>query len=327
MVLKKTHFMKKVLSFLLCYLAVNLSFGQQDKQFTHYMFDKMSFNPAATGFKGYCGTLIYRNQWDRVQDAPNSTLLNLQGNLPKQNLGVGLSFVNDAIGFQRNNTVTVNGAYHFVTNAGVLSGGLGVGIVNVGFSPTWIPPQTDMDALLPTATAGTGFDLNLGLYWHGTTAPYYVGISTTHLAPPTLKNVNFSVARHYYVIGGYDIALSEMMNLGKKIDIKPSVLLKADGAGMICDVNVMADFWLNNYSYLWGGFSYRLSDAFALNLGYAFSPANKTSKNMLKFGYSFDIMTNPLNTYGKGTHELMLNFCMFPPPPAVPRHGNPFILQ
>lgn len=319
--------MKKVLSFVICALAMQLSWAQQDKQYTHYMFDKISFNPAATGTKGYCGTVIYRNQWDRVQDAPNTTLLNVHGNIQKYNLGVGLSFTNDAIGFQRNNTVTINGAYHFPTNAGVLSGGLGLGIVNVGFSPTWIPPQTLTDALLPTATAGTGFDMNLGLYWHGTTHPYYVGLSMTHLAPPTLKNINFSIARHYYIIAGYDLPLGSMLNWSNKFDLKPSTLIKADGAGMVFDINVMADFWLNNFSYLWGGFTYRLSDAVALQLGYAFSPANKTSQNMLKFGYSFDIMTNPLNQYGKGTHELMVNFCMFPPPPAIPRHGNPFILQ
>ncbi|UKN03288.1 PorP/SprF family type IX secretion system membrane protein [Paracrocinitomix mangrovi] len=321
--------MKKVLSLTLCYLAVNLSFAQQDKQYTHYMFDKISFNPAATGAKGYCGTVIYRNQWDRVQDAPNTTLLNLQGNIQKYNLGVGLSFTNDAIGFQRNNTVTLNAAYHYPTAYGILSGGLGLGIVNVGFSPTWIPPQTYSDALLPTATAGTGFDMNLGLYWHGTSHPYYVGLSMTHLLPPTLSSINFSVARHYYVIAGYDLDLGELgwINPRNPIVVKPSTLIKADGATMVFDLNVMGDFWLNNYSYLWGGFTYRLADAVALQLGYAFSPVNNKNVNMLKFGYSFDIMTNPLNTYGKGTHELMLNFCMFPPPPAIPRHGNPFILQ
>lgn len=79
---------------------------------------------------------------------------------------------------------------------------------------------------------------------------------------------------------------------------------------MIFDFNIMSEFWLNNYSYLSGGISYRLADAVALNLGYAFSPAKITSINMMKIGYSFDIMTNPLNTYGKGTHELMLNFCV-----------------
>ncbi|MBD3637833.1 MAG: PorP/SprF family type IX secretion system membrane protein [Crocinitomicaceae bacterium] len=319
--------MKKVLSFAICALTLQLSYAQQDKQYTHYMFDKISFNPAATGTRGYCGTVIYRNQWDRVQDAPNTTLLNVQANLQQYNMGVGLSFTNDAIGFQRNNTVVLNAAYHYPTNAGVLSGGLGLGIVNVGFDPTWIPPQTMVDALLPTASAGTGFDMNLGLYWHGSSAPYYVGLSMTHLAPPTLKSINFKVARHYYVIAGYDLPLSDMLNWGTRVDIKPSTLIKADGAGMVFDVNIMGDVWLNNYSFLWGGFTYRLADAVALQLGYAFSPVNDMKKNVLKFGYSFDIMTNPLNTYGKGTHELMLNFCMFPPPPVVPRHGNPFILQ
>src|SRR5690606_7738866 len=124
---KQLH-MKKVIPLLLFCLTASMSYAQQDKQLTHYMFDRMSFNPAATGFKGYCGTIIYRNQWDRVQDAPNTTLLNLQANLPGQNLGVGLNFTNDAIGFQRNNTLTLNAAYHLNTVAGTLSGGIGVGM-------------------------------------------------------------------------------------------------------------------------------------------------------------------------------------------------------
>lgn len=315
--------MKKVLPLLIFFMTAQLTFGQQDKQLTHYMFDKMSFNPAATGFNGICGTFIYRNQWDRVQDAPNTTLLNLQANFPKPNLGVGMSLSNDAIGFQRNNTVTINGAYHLRTSAGILSAGIGVGIINVGFSPTWIPPQTYYDPLIPFPTSGTGFDVTAGLYWHGTTLPLYVGISSTHLAPPTLKNINFSVARHYYVLAGYDFKL----NTSRRIDIKPSVLIKADGATMVFDVNAMGDFWLNDYSYLFGGISYRLADAVAFNIGYARSPARSTRVNMMKFSYSFDIMTNPLNTYGKGTHELMVNFCMFPPPKETGRNGNPFILE
>ena len=313
---------KALLLFILVYIY-HLSSAQQDKQLTHYRFDRMSFNPAATGFKGYCGTFIYRNQWDRVMDAPNTSLLNLQANFPRQNMGVGISLMNDAIGFQRNNNVTFNAAYHLRTKAGILSGGLGVGLINVSFKPNWVPPQTDDDPALPDAVAGTDFDINAGLFWHGTTAPYYVGISTTHIAPATLENIYYSVARHYYILAGYDLQFS----LQRRVDIKPSVLIKADGATAIFDLNVMADVWLNNFSYLWGGLSYRLEDAIALSAGYAFSPSRITSQNMLKIGYSFDVMTNPLNTYGRGTHELMLNFCLFPPPPATQRHGNPFFLE
>ena len=315
--------MKKAISFIICSIAFNYSIAQQDKQLTHYRYDKISFNPAATGFKGICGTFIYRNQWDRVQDAPNTAQFNVQANFPTPGFGVGLSYTHDAIGFQRNNTVTINGAYHLRTSVGHLSTGIGLGIVNVGFSPTWIPPQTEDDPLLPDPVAGTGFDLNVGLYWNSSTLPYYVGISTTHLAPPTLSNFNFSVARHYYLIAGYNLTLGTT----RRIDIKPSTLVKADGAGMVFDLNVQGDVWLNNYSYLWGGITYRLSDAVAICAGYAFSPAESTKINMAKIGYSFDIMTNPLNTYGRGTHELMLNFCFFPPPQGIGRHGNPFIMD
>lgn len=327
--------MRKVLSLLLCCLSVSFAFGQQDKQFTHYMFDRMSYNPATTGFRGFCGTLIYRNQWDRVQDAPNTTLFNAQGNLQNVSLGpgslgVGVSFMNDAIGFVRNNNLTVNGAYHLpIPGAGILSGGIGLGIINVGFKPNWVPPQTLDDLVIldiNNQIAATGFDANFGLYWHSKDN-YYVGISSTHLAPAKLDKINYNVARHYYVLVGYNYDLGAQLGTSRKLELKPSVLLKADGSTMIFDVNVMADVWLNNYSYFWGGASYRLSDAIGLMVGYGFSPANNTSKDMFKFGYSFDIMTNPLNVYGKGTHELMVNYCMFPPPPVVPRHGNPFILQ
>lgn len=320
--------MRKILSFFLCLSIVSIAVAQQDKQYTHYMFDRLSFNPATSGFKGYCGTIIYRNQWDRVQDAPNSTLLNLQANIPKISSGVGLSFTNDAIGFQRNNLVQASYARHFPTSYGILSAGASIGIINVGFSPIWVPPTNAFDANLPGTTAGTTFDANLGLYWHATgDYPYYVGLSMTHVPGLSINAVSYSVARHYYIMAGYDFDLGTQIGSANTFLLKPSVLVKADGATTIFDINLMAEYYLNTAAYLWAGVSYRMSDGIPLMLGYAFAPGNLPNKNWMKIGYSFDIMTNPLNTYGKGTHELMLNYCIFPPPPVVPKHGNPFILQ
>jgi type IX secretion system PorP/SprF family membrane protein len=279
--------------------------------------------PAATGFNGLCGTFIYRNQWDRVQDAPNTSVLNIQARLPR-NFSTGISLSHDAIGFQRNSLITVNGAYHLRTYLGHLSAGIGLGLINVGFSGNWIPPQTMQDPLLPDPVAGTAFDANLGLFWHGSTAPYYVGVSSTHLVPSSLDAINFQVARHYYIIAGYDYRVKRSV---RQINIKPSVLIKADGASAIFDLNVMGDFWLNDFSYLWAGLTYRMSDAIAIHAGYAFSPRENTKMDMMKIGYSFDIMTNPLNEYGRGTHELVLNFCLFPELKGRGKHGNPFILE
>ena len=68
--------MKRILVLALSFLAVNASVAQSDKQLTHYMFDKMSYNPATTGMKGYCATVIYRGQWDKVANSPKTMLVN-----------------------------------------------------------------------------------------------------------------------------------------------------------------------------------------------------------------------------------------------------------
>ena len=44
------------------------------KLITHFIYDKMSFNPGKTGLglsNEICATTIYRNQWDKVNGAPN----------------------------------------------------------------------------------------------------------------------------------------------------------------------------------------------------------------------------------------------------------------
>lgn len=321
--------MKKRLCYLCCLFTISTVYAQQDKQTTHYMFDRMSYNPAITGFSGFCGTIIYRNQWDRVQDAPNTTLFNIQGNLQNLNsgpgsVGVGISVSNDAIGFQRNNTLTLNGAYHLETNYGMLSGGVGVGMINVAFSPNWVPPLTpaDLDPALTSinqVVGETGFDTNFGLYWYGN-KDYYVGISTTHIAPAKLSLLKYDVARHYYVLGGYNREIGQSrFNTRYPIYLRPGVLVKSDGATAIFDFNLMANIWVDRESYFWGGVTYRVVDAVALMVGYSITG--------LKVGYSFDIMTNKLNEYGKGSHELMLNYCIFPPKRGITGGGNPFILR
>lgn len=324
--------MKRLVPLLLTVLVftVPTTRAQQDKQLTHYAFDRISFNPAATGFEGYCGTLIYRSQWDnKAERAPNTTLLNAQASFPKQNLGVGLSIANDVLGFLGNNTLVLNGAYHLPLNPGTLSAGIGVGLLNIGISPKWAPPQTINDPSLMGASSGTTFDINIGLYWRSEGAPYYVGLSATHLSAPSvgIGEVKFPITRNYYLIGGYDLLLSDLVNWETKVLLKPSILLKLAGSSAVIDVNVMGDYWLNNASYLWGGLSYRRSDAFALQMGYAFSPSNNIDKTLLKIGYSFDVVTNPMGKYGRISHELMLDFCLFPPKPSAARSGNPFILQ
>ena len=98
-----------ILSLVIC-LASGVLFGQQDKLLTHFMYDRMSINPGETGLdEGICATSIYRNQWDKVNGAPNSAVLNVAANMNRFFPGgLGLSFYHDAIGFSRQNNLLLN---------------------------------------------------------------------------------------------------------------------------------------------------------------------------------------------------------------------------
>lgn len=347
--------MKKIVLITLSFIAVNMSVAQSDKQITNYMFDNMSFNPATTGFKGYCATAIYRGQWDKVENAPNTMLINVQGSLPNINSGVGISFMNDVIGLGVEREITLNFSHHlYIPNQGHLSAGIAVGVENVGFDPKWNGPTTGwgnsaLDATLPTNASGTGFDLNFGLHW--TAKQYYAGISATHITQPTLKNVNFTKARHYYLMGGYHITNDQdfayFLPAGMKIT--PSVLYKTDAVAGILDFNILMNQWMqgsNNNKGFYAGLTYRHTDAIAIQLGLQMKLYSKASRlnggddsgmlgdvgrksdaDVLKVGYSYDVMTGPLNEYGFGSHELVFNYCVFAPAPPIHRYGNVFILQ
>jgi type IX secretion system PorP/SprF family membrane protein len=296
--------------------------AQQDKQLTHFNFDRMSFNPAITGFKGYCGTIIYRNQWDRVQDAPNTTVLNFQGNLQNLNtgpgnLGVGVSFANDAIGDFRSNTVNLNGAYHFKTPVGKFSAGIGLGIMQMAIDGEWVPPSVPI-ALDPTISnlankiSETQLDWNIGIHYSGKLG--YVGFSATHMAQEAFSIMNYKSRRHYYFLAGTHIPL----NLNRPVVLKPAVLLKADGSTMIFDLNLVAEHHFNPEQSVWLGATYRYADGISMMTG--------LNLGNLKFGYSFDWMTNPLKKWGHGSHELMLNYCLFPAPRPITKTNCPHIL-
>ena len=294
--------------------------AQQDKLITHFMYDKMSLNPGKTGIgmpNTICATTMYRNQWDKVNGAPNSAVLNVEANLEQYSnwlSGLGISFFHDAIAFTRQNNVLLNYSYHLPVGSNTLGIGVGVGIVNFGMNPEWIPPTTLNDPSLPSAFSSTNLDLNFGLYWQGE-QDYYVGISSTHLSESSLLNdenvlneTTYNTARHYYVMGG-----KTFRGLGiPDGDLEANVLMRTDMVKFSADINAR---------YIWkqiayGGVTYRTSDAVAIMLGY------KPIRN-LTVGYSYDISVNKLSSVSRGSHEILLKYCYKLPPIPIQTSKHP----
>ena len=298
-------------------------FAQQDKVITNFMYDKMSINPGKTGVDMYnsiCATSIYRNQWDKVNGAPNSAVLNIEANLTRFfKGGVGLAFYHDAIGFSRQNNLLLNYSYPIkISNVGVLGLGIGIGIINYGIDPTWVPPSNIPDPSLPVGFAATNLDANFGAYFQG--KDFYAGLSSTHLSESLLEksvagaglDQNYQTARHYYLMGGK--TFNDVLN--GKIDAQ--ILLRTDLIKYSFDINTRYFFTINN-NELYGGLTYRNSDAIGVLLG--FSPIEKFT-----VGYSYDITVNKLVSVSRGSHEIVLKYCYSIKSPKLTISRNPRFL-
>ena len=296
-----------MLSVLFC-LAISYTFAQQDKLLTHFMYDRMSVNPGETGLDdGICATSIYRNQWDKVNGAPNSAVLNVAANMNRFFPGgLGLSFYHDAIGFSRQNNLLLNYSYPInLGNIGVLGAGIGVGMMSYAMNPAWIPPQTLIDPSLPgNDFSAINLDLNFGLYLKGRN--YYAGLSSTHLSESEILSTStfgldpagYSTARHYYIMGGY-----KMPNIGPgALDF--NMMMRTDLVKFSVDLNSRYFIKKDGVEMGYAGLTYRTSDALGIMLGY------NAFKNFT-CGYSYDITLNKLSSISRGSHEFFVRYCYY----------------
>ncbi len=304
--------MKKIFTTLTVALAAftSVSFAQQDPQFTQFMHNKLIYNPGYAGTsQAICANVLYRQQWVNFPGAPKTGLISFDmpiGNLP---LAIGLNVMNDQIGFSKTLFARLAVAYNRPIGPGILGVGIDGGILQQQFNGNWITPDVGVDNSIPgTYASGSNAKLNELTYDLGFGAYYtianrmYVGISSTHLTAQDISaggNVKYSLARHYYLMGGYTFQLNQ------DHAIQPNIKVKTDAASTQLDVNLT---YLFRNSF-WFGVSYRMQDAIAPMLG-----VRLLEKKNLKIGYSYDVTTSKIKGYSAGTHEIMLGYCFNPKP-------------
>jgi len=247
-----------------------------------------------------CASAINRQQWVGFENAPVTTVFNLDTPLKFANLnhGVGLTIVSDKLGFEKNNSVRFSYSYHHKMGTGSLNFGLQVGLQNNALKGTWITPDENSgdDPLLmgnQIDESNMVFDSGLGIFYQQN--KLYLGASVSHLNQASVKygaNTKIFLARHYYLTGGYTLQLSEPW------EIVPSFFYKTDGTVSQIDINTNIVY---NKKF-WGGVSYRIDDAIVTMLGIQLN-------NGLRFGYAYDISTSKI---AKGSHEFLLAYCFTP---------------
>lgn len=321
-----TLFMKKQLLLIALFAGtVGSSYAQQDKVLTHFMFDRTTVNPAATALtrNSVCGTFIYRNQWDKINGAPNSGTFNVEADLNPyvRNLFTGISFFQDMVGFNRQNFATLNIGYSLKDYLPFdLRIGAGLGIMNHSVTPDWVPPQTLQDANLTAGWSKTGFDANFGLYARhemNNGHKWNAGISMTHLPEANLESgfenagtpIGFQSALHMYVMAGYTVP---GITTNGSLDIQ--VMSQSDLVEWSTQISAR---YLHNDEW-YGGLNFRSEDMIGLMGGVKpFKIASPGSNlDRLLVGYAYDFSINQLSSISQGSHEVFVRYCY--PLPGIP---------
>lgn len=281
---------KYFLLFLLLKMTI-LSQAQQDPQFSHYLFNKLAFNPASAGSEqAICATALHRSQWVGFEDAPTTTNLSVESPVRLLNGGLGLNVITDKIAQNEFLSLNLSYAYRLELAGGNLGIGVSVGVIQDGIDGSSIITETPDPSIPTTDEKASGLDIGAGLYFNS--EKVYVGISSKHLNEPTISTSIdiLDIKRHYYLTAGYIHALSE------KIDLKPSILAKTEGVTTTVDLTSLLEY----NKKLWGGVTYRPSTRAVLLLGMHIN-------DDLKFGVSYDIPTT--NVSNAGSIEFMLGYC------------------
>ena len=293
----------KIASFVLGIIAIVVFSSQleaqQDSQYTQYMYNTQTVNPAYVGTGGVFGvTALYRNQWVGLEGAPETLNFSLSTPLGvSERLGIGLSFIQDKAGPASESTIVADVSYTIpVGERTSLSFGLkgGVNLLNVDYSvlnifnPNDALQQFNIDNRM-SAVAGVGLFLHDFDKWYvGLSVPNF--LETTYYDDTSVSNA--SEKANLYAIAGY------VFNLNETTKFKPAVLGKfVAGAPVGLDLSV--NFLFNEKVTL--GAAYRLDAAVSALAGFQVS-------DTLFIGYSYDYGTQELANFNSGSHEIFLRF-------------------
>jgi type IX secretion system PorP/SprF family membrane protein len=330
-------------------LSACLFFGgslsaQQKTQFTQYVINEYSINPALSGIENYTDVKIgHRIQWVGLQGAPVTTYLTIQGPIGKQDYktnattlfpavdgdnprgkqywddytaspahhGIGLQISNDVIG--PFSTVSVFGtyAYHMpISKKTNLSAGIGIGATKISLDPSktsFVGGSTTQQtdaAVASTSNVIGKTNLDMNAGLWLYSADYFVGFAAQQLLP---QGIDFSDPNNPVK------AVSKGKMIPHFFTTVGYRFLLGDDLNVLPSVMVKSVVPLPSQVDLNVKFTYKDNFWFGGTYrgGYGFAAfAGFNALSLFSLSYSYDYSTTPINTVSSGTHEIILGFIL-----------------
>lgn len=281
--------------------------AQQEILVSQYMFNGLFLNPAYAGSHKYWeATALHRSQWVNLDGAPTTQLLEIDGPLSDEKIGVGAIISHDEIGDTEQFEFSANGAYHLVLDEDArnrLSFGLRVGFTNYSFKfdETLVFDEGDQvfeskisNEFVPKIGAGVYF-YNERMYAGVSVPTLFAGDDNLSLdADANNQGATDKIyfENHVFITAGYVFEASE------NVMVKPNILVKYHpNAPVQLDLNTNVLL----YEKVWLGLSYRTSSALVALVEYNITP-------QIRVGYAYDATFNDISDYSSGSHEIMLGY-------------------
>lgn len=289
---------------ILILLTCSVTFAQQMPQFSQYMFNTISINPAYAGSRETLSVVgLHRSQWVGVNGGPTTQTLSVHAPMRNDRIGLGFSVINDQPGYE--NLVYAYGDFSYTIHTSEntkLSFGLKAGFTHYNLDEIFLNnPIVISDPFFGNYADKWNPNVGAGFLWHAN--KWYVGLSA-----PRIINTDYSLTEEttnveyialerisYYFTGGY------VFDLNENVKLKPSYLIKAtNGAPVSVDLN--ANFLFQEK--LWLGGSYRYNENTA-SIG---ALADFQITKELRIGYAYEHYVSEIRPYFGGTHEVLLIF-------------------
>ena len=275
--------------------------AQQDAQYTQYMYNTLSINPAYAGSRdGLSALLLYRTQWVGLDGAPDTGTFNIHSPFgDEQNVGLGLSVVNDRIGPTQETYFDVSFSYSINTSdEGRLSFGLNGGGSLLDIKYSELSTYNNGDVLLQSDIDNKfSPQVGAGVYYRNADK-WYIGLSVPNILETTyFDDASLSEASermHVYLMGGY------VFEINQDLKLKPAFLVKeVSGSPLQADLTVNA-LYQDKFTF---GLAYRWDAAVSGLLGYQVSDSL-----MLGFGYDREVTDLGQTKFDAGSFEVFLRF-------------------
>ncbi|HQV51221.1 MAG: type IX secretion system membrane protein PorP/SprF [Flavobacteriales bacterium] len=274
--------------------------AQQLSQYTQYVFNQFSINPAVAGSKDCLDVRLgFRQQWVGLPGAPTTGWASLHASLKGKNKpfqnnkhGIGMFVEADQAGNWGYTRFLLAYAYHIqMSKDYYMALGVFAGVQQMKFDvgEAFLSDAGD-PALDGKATSLVVPDISPGIWVYG--KRFWGGLALQQALGNKIKNIGTSskLARHFKLSAGY------RFKLGTKMSFTPSTMFKvAEGSPVALDVNAMIEW--NRVIAL--GIGYRNGDALTLMMKVGFL-------QFFQLGYSYDVTTSRLREGSSNTHEIIL---------------------